>query len=168
MVFDDLYIKYYKELRCFGHQMNISPEKSEDITQEAFLKLFIETKKNTELHNPRAWLYKVYLNLARTYFTSRALKRDRQEFVSGSQSLITDLHEEYSQKEKQRIVSEMLDKLTEKEKSILLLYNHGLSYAEMAEVLEINPNSVGKTLVRAIEKLKETLKVHYHEMFEQN
>jgi hypothetical protein len=38
----------------------------------------------------------------------------------------------------------------------------------MAEILRINPNSIGKTLVRAIDKLKETLKTHYHEMFEQN
>jgi hypothetical protein len=32
--------------------------------------------------------------------------------------------------------------------------------------LEINPNSVGTTLVRAIERLKTTLKIQYHEMFE--
>ena len=62
----------------------------------------------------------------------------------------------------------MLEKLPEKDRSILLLYNHGLSYAEMAEVLEINPNSVGTTLVRAINTLKELLKHHYNEMFEQN
>lgn len=49
----------------------------------------------------------------------------------------------------------MLNKLQEKEKDILLLYHNGFSYAEMAEIMEINPNSVGKTLVRAIEKLKE-------------
>jgi DNA-directed RNA polymerase specialized sigma24 family protein len=37
----------------------------------------------------------------------------------------------------------------------------------MAEILGINPNSVGKTIVRAIESLKEKLKTHYHELFEQ-
>jgi RNA polymerase sigma factor (sigma-70 family) len=168
MFFDDVYKKYYKELRCFGHQMNISPEKSEDITQETFLKFYMEIKKNIEFQNPRAWLYKVYLNLSRTYFNNEALKKNDHEILSKSQLQITDLHEEYSRKEKQRIVFEMLDRLTEKERSILLLYNHGLSYAEMAEVLEINPNSIGTTLVRAIESLKQTIKVHYHEMFEQN
>jgi RNA polymerase sigma-70 factor (ECF subfamily) len=168
MFFDDVYKKYYNELRCFGHQMNISPEKSEDFTQETFLKFYLETKKNIEFKNPRAWLYKVYLNLARTCFNSEALKKNKQEILSGSQAQMTDLHKEYSRNEKQRIVFEMLDKLTEKEKAILILYNHGFSYSEMAEVLEINPNSVGTTLVRAIERLKETLRVHYHEMFEQN
>ncbi len=148
--------------------MNLSPEKSEDITQETFLKFYLEIKKNIEFQYPRAWLYKVYLNLARTYFTNEALKKNNHEILSGSQSQITDPHEEYSRNEKQRIVFEMLDRLPEKEKSILLLYNHGLSYSEMAEVLEINSNSIGTTLMRAIESLKGTLKVHYHEMFEHN
>ena len=77
-----------------------------------------------------------------------------------------DLHEEYAKNEKQSIVLEMLDKLTKKDREILLLYHNGFSYAEMAEILGINPNSVGKTLVRAIEKLKIILKTQYHEMFE--
>jgi RNA polymerase sigma-70 factor (ECF subfamily) len=78
----------------------------------------------------------------------------------------TDILEEYTKHEQRQIVFEMLDKLGEKEKAIILLYNHGLSYSEMADVLELNPNSIGTTLVRAIGRLKETLKSHYHEMFE--
>jgi len=168
MLFDDIYKKYYRELRCFGLKMNISPEKSEDITQETFMKFYIETQKNVKFQNSRAWLYKVYLNLSRTYFNSEAMKRDKKEFLSRSGVLKTDFHEEYFRDEKRRIVFEILEKLDEKEKAILVLYNHGLSYAEMAEILEINPNSVGTTLVRAIERLKEKLKIQYHEMFEQN
>jgi RNA polymerase sigma-70 factor (ECF subfamily) len=60
----------------------------------------------------------------------------------------------------------MLDQLSEKEKNLLLLYHNGFSYLEMAEILEINPASIGQMLVRAIKKLKNELKTHYHEMFE--
>jgi RNA polymerase sigma-70 factor (ECF subfamily) len=168
MSFDDVYRKYYKELRRFGRQLNISAEKCEDLTQETFMKFYVGINKGVIFNNPRAWLYKVYLNQFKTICNSR-------EYDSGSEanSMKADNHsedalEEYSKKEKRRIVFEMLDRLTDKEKAILILYNHGLSYAEMAEVLEINPNSVGTTLVRAIERLKETLKIHYNEMFEQN
>lgn len=164
MSFDEVYRKHYHELRRFGRQLNVSAEKCEDLTQETFLRFYLEVKKNIIFENPRAWLYKVFLNLFKTdLYTTKREQIDSELLV---RSDAFDLHEEYSIIEKQRIVLEMLDRLKEKDKEILLLYHQGLSYAEMAEILEINPNSVGKTLVRAIEKLKITLKSEYYEMFE--
>lgn len=166
MSFDEVYRKHYHELRRFGRQLNVSAEKSEDLTQEAFLKYYLELKKDVVFENPRAWLYKVFLNLFKTHInTAKHELRDsgllvRAEEPSG------DLQEEYTKNEKQRIVLEMLDQLSKKEKEILLLYHNGFSYSEMAEIMGINPNSVGKTLVRAICRLKATLKIQYHEMFE--
>jgi len=116
--------------------------------------------------NPRAWLYKVFLNLFKTNINLNRHELNNSEILVKAEERNFDLQSEYIRNEKQRIVIEMLEQLTKKEKEILLLYHNGFSYAEMAEVLEINPNSVGKTLVRAIERLKETLKIHYHEMFE--
>ena len=166
MSFDEVYRKHYNELRRFGRQMNLSIEKCEDLIQEAFLKYYLELKKDVVFDNPRAWLYKVFLNLFRTHINSAkheqrdSVLRVRVEVPAG------DLHEDYTKREKQRIVLEMLDQLSKKEKEILLLYQDGFSYAEMADIMGINPNSVGKTLVRAICRLKETLKIQYHEMFE--
>jgi RNA polymerase sigma factor (sigma-70 family) len=103
-------------------------------------------------------------------FKTNIQKAEQQQ--NGSEFLVKievpndDLHEEYAKNEQQRIVLEMLDQLTKKDKEILSLYHNGFTYSEMAEILGINPNSVGKTLVRAIEKLKVTLKTQYHEMFE--
>lgn len=166
MSFDEVYRKHYHELRRFGRQLNISCEKCDDLTQETFLRYYMEVKKDVIFENPRAWLYKVFLNLFKSDLYLARREQIDSEFLVRSEGSTGDLHEEYSAIEKQRIVLEMLDRLTEKDKEILLLYHQGLSYAEMAEILEINPNSVGKTLVRAIEKLKITLKTHYHELFE--
>jgi len=166
MSFDEVYKKYYNELRRFGCQLNISIEKSEDLVQETFLRFYNELKKDVVFENPRAWLYKVFLNLFKTHLNSGKIELNDAEILVKAEERNFDLQAEYIRNEKQRIVIEMLEQLTKKEKEILLLYHNGFSYAEMAEVLEINPNSVGKTLVRAIERLKETLKIHYHEMFE--
>jgi RNA polymerase sigma-70 factor, ECF subfamily len=166
MSFDEVYKDHYHELRRFGRQLNLTAEKCEDLTQETFLRFYLELKKDIVFKNPRAWLYKVFLNQFKTYFNSK--ESELNDSVTPVRAIETtgDLHEEYTKNEKQRIVFEMLDKLTKKDKEILVLYHNGFSYSEMAEILEINPNSVGKTLVRAIEKLKETLKIQYHEMFE--
>ena len=63
MAFDEVYRKHYHELRRFGRQLNVSAEKSEDMTQETFLRFYLEIQKDIVFENPRAWLYKVYLNL---------------------------------------------------------------------------------------------------------
>jgi RNA polymerase sigma-70 factor (ECF subfamily) len=166
MSFDEVYKKHYHELKRFGRQLNVSAEKGEDLIQETFLRYFLELKKDVVFNNPRAWLYKVFLNLFKTHINS-----DKNEILDSELMRITedpkgDLQEEYTDNEKQRIVFEMLDQLSEKDKEILILYHNGFSYAEMAEIMGINPNSIGKTLVRAIDRLKETLKIQYHEMFE--
>jgi RNA polymerase sigma-70 factor (ECF subfamily) len=166
MAFDEVYRKHYHELRRFGRQLNVSTEKSEDMTQETFLRFYLEIQKDIVFENPRAWLYKVYLNLFKTDIQKGEHQQNGSELLGKIEVPNSDLHEEYAKNEKQRIVLEMLDKLTKKDKEILSLYHNGFSYAEMAEILGINPNSVGKTLVRAIEKLKIILKTQYHEMFE--
>lgn len=166
MSFDEIYKKYYNELKRFGLQLNISVDRCEDFVQETFLRFYIELQKGVKFENPRAWLYKVLLNLFKTNIISIRNQTSVSENSGIKESMTEDYQDEYLRKEKQRIVFEMLDKLTDRDKDLLLLYNNGLSYSEIAEILEINPNSVGTTLVRAIERLKATLKIQYYEMFE--
>lgn len=168
MFFDEVYNKHYKELRRFGHQLNIPAEKCEDLTQETFMKFYLEVKKDVVFGNPRAWLYKVYLNLFRTNYRVERFEKPDASIYTLNKSSEEDIHEDFVKREKQKIVFQMLTQLNQREREILLLYNKGLSYAEISEILDINPNSVGTTLVRAIEKLKENIKLHYNELFEQS
>jgi RNA polymerase sigma-70 factor (ECF subfamily) len=167
MTFEEVYKKHYKELRRFGHQMNIPEAKCEDITQETFLKFYIELQKNVIFENPRAWLYKVYLNLFRNSLKNRSSHDSLPAGDPADYNIAADIHETLIRSERESIVFEVLSSMSEREKELLILYNEGLSYSELADVLGLNPNSVGKTLVRAIEKLKQNLKLNYYELFEQ-
>jgi RNA polymerase sigma factor (sigma-70 family) len=168
MSFDEVYKKHYTELRLLSRRLNIPSEKRDDLIQETFLRFYLKLKKNVEFINPRAWLYKVFLNLFKTQFNSEKRVFQNDGKSEGITDNIYDLQAEYLNNEKQHIVIESIDRLPLKDREILLLYNNGFSYAEMAEIMELNPNSVGTTLVRAIEKLRGILKNHYHELFEQN
>lgn len=165
MSFNEVYRKHYDELRRFGRQLNISDEKCKDLIQEAYLRYYLELKKDIVFENPRAWLYKVFLNLFKTYINLSKHEQINSELPLGYEEPSGDLHEEYTKNEKEFIVFKMINQLTNREKEILLLYHKGFSYSEMSEIMGINPNSVGTTLVRAIERLKETLKIQYYEMF---
>ncbi len=168
MSFDEIYKEYYKELRRFSLQLNHSAGKNEDLVQETFLKFYLELRKNNSIRNPRAWLYKVLLNSYRTQFTSEKKELQVMEALDNNNDLPYDFQADLFSGEKQEIVLKVLETLPDNVREILVLYNNGFSYSEMAEIMNINPASVGTTLVRAISKLKEILKLHYHEMFEQN
>ncbi|MCX6333738.1 MAG: RNA polymerase sigma factor [Bacteroidia bacterium] len=168
MSFDEVYKEYYRELTRFSRQLNHSTDRSEDLVQETFMKYFLELRRNTSIKNPRAWLYKVLLNSFRTQIKSDKKELQVMETLNIKNDLPHDLQTDLFSGEKLAIVSKVLDTLPDNVREILVLYNIGFSYTEIAEIMDINPASVGTTLVRAINKLKEILKLHYHEMFEQN
>ena len=51
-------------------------------------------------------------------------------------------------------ISNLISKLDAKEQSLVVLYSEGYSYKEIAEITNMNFNSIGKTLSRIIEKLR--------------
>lgn len=164
MSFNEVYYQYYPELVRYGRYLQVDENDIEDLVQETFLRLHVELGKEVTFENLRAWLYKVLHNLVVTRINSKNLHRSKIAHYripdTGKDTL-----EELAKKERSELVFKILDQLPKNEKELLLLYHHGLKYKEIAEVLEINPKSVGTMLVRAIDKLKLLLKTEYHELF---
>jgi RNA polymerase sigma factor, sigma-70 family len=166
MNFENIYNRFYRELFCYAHQLTECKFRSEDLVHEAFVRFFEVCKNGTQIQNSRAWLYKVLLNLHKTHQTTEKRRSEKLQTVDKTESSDEDLHDQFSNREKEQIVSKMLFELPERDKNIIILYRRGLSYDEIAEVLEMNKTSVGTTLARAIEKLQNNLKTNYHELFE--
>jgi len=164
MSFNETYIRYYPELVRYGRQLNINRDDLEDIIQETFIKYHVELERKIVFENTRAWLYKVMLNLLRTRNNTKSLHESRIEhyrLTEVDRKTIND----YDKNERRELVFQVLRKIPEKDRNILILYHQGLKYREIAEVLEMNPKFVGTYLVRAINKLKDILMKDYHELF---
>ena len=164
MSFKEVYEKYYPGLVRFGLQLNVNRVDAEDLVQETFLRYHVAISKDLVLENTRAWLYKVMLNQAITRKSTQSLHDTRIKSSQAYQSHINE-EEAHASKERRELVFQVLEQLPVKEKNLLLLYHNGLKYKEIAEVLELNPNSVGTLLARAIDKLRSLLKKDYHELF---
>jgi RNA polymerase sigma-70 factor (ECF subfamily) len=136
----------------------------EDLVQETFLRYHLELGKKVFIRNKRAWLYKVFHNLAlsrkQSQISHTRKMKQYQMFASVNES-----GSELEQQERSDLVFRILEKMPEDEKNLLLLYHNGLKYKEIARVLDLNPASVGTMLVRAIDKLKHLLKSEYYELF---
>jgi RNA polymerase sigma-70 factor (ECF subfamily) len=168
MSFEEVYKKYYNELRLFGRRFDMPTENCADLLQETFLRYYLELKKGTEFGNSRAWLYKVFLNQIRNCLSSEKNKTLQAEMITQNEEIKGSVHDDYTVQEKQRIVMDAMNCLDERDKEILLLYHQGFSYNEIAGITGTNPGSMGKTISRAIEKLKNSLKLRYNEMFDKD
>jgi RNA polymerase sigma-70 factor (ECF subfamily) len=146
--FEALFRRYGPQVYRAVYRLAGSPETAEDILQETFLTLFRQPPRRPMEAPLVAWLCRVALN--RGYNLLRAAQREEQRLVSWE---VTPRAQEPDQaairREEQRAVRAALARLPERQSRLLLLRHAGLSYAEIAAVLELAPGSVGTMLVRA-------------------
>jgi RNA polymerase sigma-70 factor (ECF subfamily) len=148
----EVYRCSYRELVCFLHRKVWDRERAEDLAQEAFARAL-----GREPENPRAWLYRVALNLARD--ESRLVVRRkrhlallrREAAVAGSTA--PPPSEGVEERERAESLRRAMERLGERDRDVLLLWNAGLSYAEIAEQTGLARGAVSTTLSRALERL---------------
>ena len=128
----------------YGYALGILGDRAdaEDVTQDAFIKLDRHLQLGRTDSNLRAWLYRVVLNSSRDLLRARSRRAEPPDDSPGPtpQPLRTlALHR-------------VLQRLATRDRELVLLRGHGLSYAEMAETLDVRPSSLGTLLARALER----------------
>jgi RNA polymerase sigma-70 factor (ECF subfamily) len=145
----------------------LNRHETEDIVQEAFIKLYLQLESGGTIQYPKTWLYKVATNICLNTVTRRK-ETQLLEVVNDSELGECDSFEsEIENNEQECNIKEALLNLKEHERLIVILYSEGLSYKEIAEISGVRFSSVSKSLSRALEKLKPLLKNQYYEMLNQ-
>jgi len=125
-------------------------DEAEDLALEVFLRLHRHPPK--ELDHLAAWLYRVATNVGLNALRSRK-RRLEYETAAGRWSLqqqdAVDPVSELERRQDQARVRAVLAKMRPRQAQLLFLRYLGLSYAELARVLEIASGSVGTMLARA-------------------
>jgi len=149
---------------------------ADDLTQDVFLKA-LEALRRFQFHGEagfRTWLYRIGVNTAINELRQR--KRSRQIMGpsldapvltdDGSmQRQLSDITEEpyrlTAQNELQQAVNEVLEMLTEKQRTALVMIDlQGLTYEDAAEVLNCPLGTLKSRLVRAREAFAEKFREH--------
>jgi RNA polymerase sigma-70 factor (ECF subfamily) len=123
---------------------------AEDLALEAFWRLYRRAPGQED--NQSAWLYRVATNLGLNALRARR-RRARYEEQAGKLGLETgnpvEPPEELERAEQRRLVQAALARIKPQFARLLVLRHSGLSYAELARILDIAPGSVGTLLARA-------------------
>jgi len=163
MNFEQLYQLHYVAIYSYLRALLNHDAEAEDICQDTFVSLYQEMKKGGEPDNLRAWLFRVATNKSNNLFRR---KKNYWEIIKIRKEEPGDgLEEELFRRERRERVFKAIQKLEERDRQLVLLYHNELSYREMADVMGMNVNSVGKTLSRVIEKLTREIKSEAYELF---
>ena len=132
------------------------PEQAKDIVQDALIRFLRELKKESEIKNERAWLYRVCHNLSLDHI--RKFKKRSSSFEEVLPTIQDDSvkspDDELNLKEQKELVVESLKELNEREQKIInMKVRENSSYKDIAEAMGLTVNNVGFILHRAMKKL---------------
>jgi RNA polymerase sigma factor (sigma-70 family) len=153
--FKEIFDLYYPEVRRRAAYLLGNSQTAEDMTQEAFLKLY-QTPPREE-GNLAGWLNSVVTNLAYNYLRGERNRAKREcshclREINISQQLSTE--ENFLQREEVCLVHDALRQLPPRERFCLLLKYSGATYSEIAAATGIKPGSIGAVLARARARFK--------------
>jgi RNA polymerase sigma-70 factor (ECF subfamily) len=131
---------------------------ADEITQEAFLKLYETLQSGQEVVNVRAWVFRVAHNLAVDQVRGRQFIEPLDEAAwEEARRSMRDTgpspEQRMMQIEKLGRLNAAIARLTMVERQCLHLRASGLRYREVAEIVGMSTTSVAETLYRVIQKL---------------
>jgi RNA polymerase sigma factor (sigma-70 family) len=132
-------------------------EDKKDLFQEIVLQLWKAYPNFRKESLNTSWMYKVALNTAISNFRKES-KNPARKSISVAEFEIPDMNFNEEDNEKPYLLKQAIEKLSEIEKAIIMLYLEDKSYDEIAEIVGISNSNVGVRLNRIKSKLEKIIK----------
>ena len=158
-VFSSIYSLCVNDLLAYGQSLGFNMNLCEDAIHNIFCTLYLKRKELTEVRSLPPYLFRAFrndmLNMWRKHSKLSEIDINRLSFTTEVTILDTIIDEEEKSDIKE-IIEDLLNTLTNRQReAIYLRYMQGLSYEEIAELLDISLGSVRKLVYRAIMCLRE-------------
>ncbi len=161
--FDVLLGRWEKRIRGAIYRIVGSDDEARDLCQEAFLKAYKSLRSFKQEARFSSWLYQIALNLCRDRIRRRRGKTmvilDELEEggaampVAGPTAL--DLLQE---RDTSRLVAQAIEALPDEQREVIILKEYeGLTFLEIAHVLEVPISTVKTRLYRGLDQLRSRL-----------
>ncbi|MGH7703263.1 MAG: RNA polymerase sigma factor, partial [Gemmatimonadales bacterium] len=149
-----LYRTTYAAVVRFLYRKVWDADRAQDLAQEVFVRAMAHRPDK-----PRAWVFAVAANLARD--EARAAVRRKRHLILLKDDPVSlpapelSAQDSVERDERMAKVERALAALTERDREVLLLWDAGLSYPEIAHQTGLAVGAVGTTLARARRRLLE-------------
>ena len=146
--FDELYAQHHRLVRNVLFNL-VGEGPLEDLTQEAFLRIWKGLSSFANRSSTKTWVYRVTVNIAMDHFRKKSIRT--QQMNEAALSIIADTPSYANQ----QLVQKALDTLSDDHRAVaVLFYFEELTLEEIAAVMEIPTGTVKSRLHTAREALK--------------
>lgn len=174
-----LIARYHQQIYSLVYRILTDPSDAADTTQEVFLKVFRGMKRFNGQCTLKTWLYRIAIheasNQRRWWFrhksreTSMEMHEDENGKVCGICETLVDPgespHDILAHEEVRARVEQELQQVAEPYRTTVVLRDiEGLSYEEIAEILQISLGTVKSRLIRGRDALKKRLETFVQQM----
>ena len=169
--FSEIYEIYFPKLLRFTRTYLISEDESENIVQEIFIYLWEHRDIIETLQNLNAYLFTLAKNRCIDYFRKEMVREVRKGSLSEIENRELQLklysleafdNDRLSDADIEEILNNAINRLPERCREIFIMSRlQNLRYKEIAEKLNVSPNTVENQIVIALRKLKEDLKDYF-------
>ncbi|MCP4426464.1 MAG: sigma-70 family RNA polymerase sigma factor [Chloroflexi bacterium] len=152
--FETVFRQHYDRVYGLLFRLVGNRSEAEDLTQEAFLKLYHHAfdkrlfRRNRE-HNISAWLYRVATNLGYNAIRGRQRRWQRNTALVPDPQGVPAAEKEAEIREEATAVRAALAQLKPRQAQLLIMRQMDFSYAECAAACNVAPGSIGTLLIRA-------------------
>ena len=160
--YSEAYIFYYKKLFNYGRKITDDIALIEDAIDEVFIMIWTNRKKLRAIISPQAYIFSSFRNnIIKTIKSSRLVslpgKNTETEVEFSIDSII--IKEEADAEMKHQISQAILQLTDRQREAIFLRFYEGLSYIEIAGVMNISVKATYKIMARALAVLKNSLAI---------
>lgn len=150
---ETLFRDWGPSLARYAYRLAADTGAAEDLVQEAFMALYLELQRGTEIDNPRGWTLTVVRHLA--------AKRTREQICHPETRTAPEILERVQDPspfpaaaEEPDDITKLFTVLSKREVEVLLLRVESRKYKEIASLLGIQLKTVETLLARALRKLR--------------
>lgn len=168
VAFNKLVDLWFKRIYNFALKFFADHDKAMEVAQQTFIAAHQKLGQLKDVSCLKPWLYKIAINFCRQ--EDRKNKKSKWLSIFDHQdanqvkSAVGLPEEEYRKREQAEFVQELLSRLPEEQKSVLIMKEmEGMKFREIATVLDISENTVKSRLYYGLATLRKYLKERNYE-----
>lgn len=160
--FRKLFVSFRDKVYSYSLHFTRSVFIAEEITQEVFMKIWVNRKSLTEINSIEAWVITIARNLCLNQLKKKALEQKIKSSIANHEAEAEENVDAYVfYKEELNRIGQAIDQLSPKQRLIYKLNrDQGLKNEEIAHQLNISPNTVKTHMVTALRKIRHFLETH--------
>lgn len=151
-----LFYRHYDALCRYSYSIGRQHELARDAVQDLFYRLWMDREDLVITHSVKAWLFRSTHNR-----TIDLLRKDRPWVLQDTMDESLPAEQEFSESADPKLVQriwEIVEEMPDQRRQIFLLYRkEGLSYKEIAHLMNITRKTVENHLSKALQDIRDRL-----------